>query len=652
MLKVPQACKDAIDAFYNNLENIDKMAVPPDVKSKMKTKTVRGSVREAGFRDKLAEFVINSYISSIGTPAVNLLSALVKPPLLIAERLLVSMYPKNDVRAIEAYGMFKGFWEGLAEGISFAKQGWIEGMPLDTRATADVMAGIGKGKYLSETGGTLYERAARPIEKYLLAPVVPVPTKVGVFVDEYAKAVFRRMQLNALAYRVSRGVAEKDLNGRTRDEIYKALRTVDISDPTKVGESRVWKENLRNLSLDVADELTNFAKIQTFQAELGEWGNKLLGFRQKVPEVVFVAPFIKTPLNIFKDTLTYTPAVLAWKGLKKSQGLSDEAAAARMLLGSGLAALVYQNVLSGNITGSYPKDAGRREAMIAANIPEYSVKLLGNWYSFARIEPLASLLGVFADASEDFDDQAKLPEGHPDKTIDEFFLSLGVAVSKNLTSKTFLEGLTGMLQAVHDPDRYGMSWVNSYAGLIVPGAVAQFARGADPVQRQVNSFSDAIQARVPSRVPFTDVRFPWEGREGLPVRYTTTGEERRNLAQGFPNIIGIASSPIEQTQLQRELQDTGFSFSPPDRKLRGVELKPEDYAEFSKLSGERIGRVLNAIVQRPGYQKNTPARRKFILEKAARTARNEAIEIMFGRKIKDPEYRDEWRRVQRERQGM
>jgi hypothetical protein len=641
VLKVPQACKDAIDAFYNNLDTIDKMAVPFERKSQMKTKTIRGAVREAGFRDKLAEFVINSYISSIGTPAVNLLSALVKPPLLIAERLLVSMYPKNDVRAIEAYGMFKGFWVGLAEGISFAKQGWIEGMPLDTRATADVMAGIGKGKYLSETGGTLYERAARPIEKYLLAPVVPVPTKVGVFVDEYAKAVFRRMQLNALAYRVSRSVSEKDLNGRTRDEIYKALRTVDISDPTKVGESRVWKENLRNLSLDVADELTNFAKVQTFQAELGEWGNKLLSARQKVPEIVFVAPFIKTPINIFKDTLTYTPAVLAWKGLKKSQGLSDEAAAARMLLGSGIAALVYQNVLSGDITGSYPKDAGRREAMIAANIPEYSVKILGNWYSFARIEPLASLVGVFADASEDFDDLAKLPEGHPDKTIDEFFLSLGVAVSKNLTSKTFLEGITGMLQAVHDPERYGMSWVNSYAGLVVPGAVAQFARGVDPVQRQVDSFSDALKARIPGM------------REDLPVRYTITGEERKNLAQGFPNIIGIASSPVEQTQLQRELQDTNFSFSPPDKKLRGVKLKPEDYSEYSRLAGEAVNQRLSSIINSPYYPSYSEKQRKVILERAAENARSGVSKTFFGQKYStDPEFRNEFLRVTREKKGL
>ena len=648
MLKVPQACKDAIDAFYNNLDNIDKMAVPPDVKSKMKTKTVRGAVREAGFRDKLAEIVINSYISSIGTPAVNLLSAVGKPPILILERALVSLYPNNDVRFIESYGLLKGFFQGLVEGLSFAKQGWIEGMPLDTRVNVDTVTGIGKGRYLSETGGTLYEQVARPIEKYILAPVVPIPTKAGVFVDEYAKAIFRRMELNAQAYRLSRNISEKDLKGLTRDEVYDNLRKVDISNATKVGESRVWRENLAKISPDLVDELTNFAKVQTFQADLGKWGNRLLNFRKDVPEVVFIMPFIKTPLNIFKDTLTYTPVGAVWKGLRKSQGLSDEAAAARLLLGGGLAYLTWQSVLSGDITGSYPKDSGRREAMIASNIPEYSVKIGDRWYSYARIEPLASFLGVAADISESAVDIGRLPEGDPEKTYGAMAEQITIAATKNLTSKTFLEGISNLLSAVHEPERYGPAFINSYAGLLVPGAIAQFARGSDPVQRQVDSFSDAVQARMPFGIPGVI-----GSREELPIRYNITGEERRNLAAGFPNVVGIATMPTEQNQLQREIQDVNFSYSAPSKKLRGVELTPEDYSEYARLSGELVNQRLSAVINSPYYAGYSKARRKVVLESAAENARKAATNIMFGRKYQtDPEYRDNFLRETRKKKGI
>jgi hypothetical protein len=641
VLKVSDDCKKAVDKYFDSLDQLDKMALEKATRAKMKTKVTKGTVKEAGFRDKLAEIVINSYISSIGTPAVNLLSAVVKPPLLILERALVSLYPNNDVKFIESYGLLKGFFEGMAEGLSFAKQGWTEGMPLDTRVNTDTVAGIGKGRYLSETGGTLYEQVARPIEKYILAPVVPIPTKAGVFVDEFAKAVFRRMELNAQAYRLSRTIPEKSLNGLSRDDIYMQLRSVDISDPTKVGNSRVWKEQLSKVSFDLADELVNFAKVQTFQADLGKIGNSVLNARQQMPELVLIMPFIKTPINIIKDVLTYTPISPFWKGLKKSQGLSDEAAAARVLMGGGMALMVWQNILSGNITGSYPKDSGRREALIAAGVPEYSIKIGGNWYSYSRIEPLASFLGVVADGSESTIDLMRLSPDDPEKTMSSWAEQMVLAVTKNITSKTFLEGLSNLLSAVHDPERYGPAFINSYAGLLVPGAVAQFARGADPIQRQVDSFSDALKARIPGM------------REDLPARYTITGEERPNLAQGFPNIVGIATTPAEQTQIQKEIQDLNFSYSAPDKKLRGVELKPEDYSEYSRLSGEAVNQRLSSIINSPYYASYSEKQRKVILEAAAKRARSGVSRSFFGKKYStDPEFRNEFLRVTKEKKGL
>ncbi len=129
--------------------------------------------------------------------------------------------------------------------------------------------------------------------------------------DEFSKAIFRRMQLNAKAYRISRSVPEGKLNGKTRDELYDSIRTIDISDPTKVGATRAWQEELKKVSPDLADELINFAKIQTFQQDLGELGNMMIRAKAKVPELVFIAPFIKTPINILKDALSYTPVSLA-----------------------------------------------------------------------------------------------------------------------------------------------------------------------------------------------------------------------------------------------------------------------------------------------------------------------------------------------------
>ena len=633
MLKVSDDCKKAIDAYFDSLDQIDKMNVPAGQKIQMQTRVTSNVVKEPGWRDKMAEFVINSYVSSIGTPAVNLLSALVKAPLIVAERAILGVVPGNKVKFAETYGMVKGFFEGIAEGINFAKQGWAEGMPLDTRVNIDQMAGWGKGapplEDASEAAKTWYkfEQAS--------APIVTAPTKAGVFVDEWSKAVFRRMQLNALAYRISRSVPEDKLAGQTRDELYTKLRTVDIGDPTKAGNTRAWQAEVSKISPDIADELVNFAKIQTFQADLGKVGNFLLKARAEHPELVLIAPFIKTPINILKDALSYTGAGFFMNQFK---GKRDEAAA-RLLIGSGIAAMTAQQVLSGNLTGSYPKDANRRESMIAQNIPEYSVKIGDRWYSYARIEPLASVLGVVSDGVESIVDYARQPKA--DQKIEKLAADGVLAVTKNLASKTFLEGISGMLQAIHDPDRYGGSFINGFATVLIPGAIAQFARGTDPVQRDVQSFTDALQNRIPGL------------RTDLPVRYDILGQERVNPAYGVMGSVGIASREATQTPLQRQLSAVNFAYTAPERKIRGVELSETDYENYSKRSGELVNKYLESVITSPSYNNYSKAQKKLVLEKVAERARSAARNQMLSEKLRtDREFYNEFVRQRLKSRGV
>lgn len=622
MLKVTDECKKAIDAYFDGLRQVDEMTgLSPEQKATLKAKTTKAVVSEPGFKDKMAEVVINSYISALGTPAVNLLSALVKAPLLIAERAIVSLIPGNDVRFAEVYGMTKGFFEGMAEGVSFLKAGWAAGMPLDTKVNVDQITGIGKG-----AGASGLEKA--------IAPVVSAPTRAGVAVDEMSKAVFRRMQMNALAYRISQTVPESKLGGKTRDQLYNDLRSVDIGDATKVGDSVAWKEALKGISPDIADELTTFAKVNTFQADLGKVGNFLLKARREHPELVFVVPFIKTPINILKDALSYTPAALFMKQFKGKK----EEAAARMLIGAGLAAMVGQQVVSGNLTGSYPKDSARRESMIAQGIPEYSVKIGDTWYSYARIEPLASVMGIFADSMESMIDYYTKPKA--EQKIQELAVDGVLAITKNLASKTFLEGISGMLQAIHDPERYGGSFINGFAGVLVPGAVAQFARGTDPVQRDVQSFADALQNRIPGM------------RTDLPVRYDVVGQPRVNPAFGVAGSLGVATRESEQTPLQQELGKVNFAYGAAPRKIRGVELNATDYEKYSKQSGELIDNYLNQVIASPTYQNASRSQKKFLLERTASRARKIASNQTLAEKIKDPEFYREYLRQRYKAKGV
>jgi hypothetical protein len=607
-LKVDEKCKAAIDSFFQGLDDLEKLNMLPGEKAKAQANFVNQTLKEPRFRDKVAEFVVNSYISGVGTIAVNAMSALVKAPLAITERFLLGIMPGNSVRLQESASMLRGFFEGMSEGVTFARAGWTKGTPLDTEVNIDqIRQAIGGSANSSE------------LEKKVGA-VVRMPTRASVAIDEFSKAIFRRMEFNASAERLAKAIPESQLNGLTREEVYQQLRKVDIG-------SLDWQQKLRSISPALASDILNFAKAQTFQAELGKLGNSMLRLRAEHPELVFIAPFIKTPINILKDALSYTPASLFMKQFKGKK----EEALARTMMGAGLATMTAYQVAQGNLTGSYPKDAGRREAMIAANIPEYSVKIGNTWYSYARVEPLATVMGVFADSVESLRDYYNKPKA--DRKIQELAVDGTLAITKNLTSKTFLEGITGVLQAVHDPERYGGSFINSFAGLVVPAAVAQFARIPDPYQREIRGFDDAVQARIPGL------------REDLPVKRDLLGNPKPNLSYGLSGVLGIATRDAEQTPLQREIQDIGFSFKPVEKKIRDVELDATAYEKYAKVSGDIVNQQLSNLINTPIYQNSNKLVKNILMKRVAEKSRRAATnQILMEQLNSNPDFAVEFRR--------
>lgn len=624
MLKVNDKCKKAIDAYFDGLEAIEKMKYDlPGQKEAASAKFAKDTLTEPRWVDKIAEFVVNSYISAFGTLAVNAMSALVKAPLLVSERFITGFLPGSPTGKGEAAAMAKGFFEGMGEGVALWKAGWAEGRSLDTPVNTDyIRAAIGTSEDSTEFA-----------QKF--GKTVRLPTRASAAIDEFSKAIFRRMEMNAQSARVANAIPESQLPpGVTREQLYNDLR---IKGGLNTREWReVVRENWKRAPDSLINDLVDFTTKNTFQAELGKIGNTMLRLRAEHPELVFVAPFIKTPINILKDSLSYTPVGVFMKQFKDD----PSAGRARVLLGSGLAAMTAYEVLNGNLTGSYPKDPAKRASLQAANIPEYSVKIGDTWYSYARVEPLATVLGVYSDFVESIQETWGQPVNKTTtEKIEKTAIDAVLAITQNLTSKTFLEGLTGILQAAHDPERYGGSFINGFAGLVVPAFVAQFARLPDPYQRDVRSFADAVVNRVPGL------------REDLPIRSDILGAPMPNPSYGL-GALGLANRPAEQTPLQQEIARTNFDLAPVSKKLKGVELTPEQYAEYSQLAGERVNTVLENVINSPVYQQSSEPRQKYILELLATRARTQASNIMTSRLLPDPEYRQQYIKARREARGL
>ena len=75
---------------------------------------------------------------------------------------------------------------------------------------------------------------------------------------------------------------------------------------------------------------------------------------------------------------------------------------------------------------------------------------------------------------------------------DNLATALVIATSKNVTSKTFLRGLSEAAMVMGDPDRRGERYIRQLAGTAIPSIVAQIARVQDPVLRDVRSIYDKL----------------------------------------------------------------------------------------------------------------------------------------------------------------
>lgn len=233
-----------------------------------------------------------------------------------------------------------------------------------------------------------------------------------------------------------------------------------------------------------------FAGKQTFTNPLGETGKDLIKATRKWPVLRVIAPFIRTPVNIVKYAAERSPFAPLFKEVRANLAGANGAVArdqqiARIALGSTVSVVAAYLAADGSITGSGPSDPRKRALLYASGWQPYSFKIGDTYYSFSRLEPLGTLLGIAADAVEMSayvsDDEAN--------NIGSLIMG---SLSKNLVSKTWLKGPSDLLNAMNDPDRYGPRYVQGLVGTLVPTGVAQVARTQDPYLRHARDILDVI----------------------------------------------------------------------------------------------------------------------------------------------------------------
>lgn len=338
----------------------------------------------------------------------------------------------------------------------------------------------------------------------------------------------------------------------------------------------------------------------------------------KHPMLRFALPFIRTPTNILTFALDRTfPANLHnvrgafgeyGKVLQAADAGVRAEAMGRLAFGSAAALTMATAAFNGTITGGGPKNKAEREAKMATGWLPYSIKVGNTYYSYRRIDPFASVLGIIADVVEGY----QYGEQKHDHSLSQVVNTTVLALARNFTNKTYLTGVTNISNALSNPEQFGQNLVNQYVGSMVPyssfmGQTMSTVTD-DPMMKEVRTMADAVRAKIPGLA------------DNLTPRRNVLGEAVIKTEGVGPDALSpVLYSTIKDDKILKEFDQLGHGFSPP-KEMRGAlnltQFKTtngqEAYDRWLELHGQvRIGgktlrEALLKEINSRSYQKLSP----------------------------------------------
>jgi hypothetical protein len=380
----------------------------------------------------------------------------------------------------------------------------------------------------------------------------------------------------------------KNLNdGMERYSVAYRMASQELNDQGPVAVHKRVQELIANPPQELTDAGHDAALFHTFNNQAGKLTQAVNNLRHSLPHGTgnLIVPFLKTPANLITYAVKHSPAAPVFKEVRSdlsAGGHRQEEALARMGIGSLLISLGAVGAMNGSLSGGGPEDPDARKAWLAAGNQPYSMKINGKWYAYNRIEPLASLVGVAADIATGVEDQHL------------GLASIFKAIGRNFTSKTWLQGLSGTMQAMSDPDRYGESFLaRTGATLAQPVTLlSHLGRYGDPYQRDTDrgSFLDQLKYRLPGET---------FGRESLPIKHDQYGqllmEAQRQIGRAGPIPITTPSDDPVRIELARIGWMPGTMqnhFSVPSKvqgqRSKRFDLTDDQLRELNEIAGARM----------------------------------------------------------------
>lgn len=333
-------------------------------------------------------------------------------------------------------------------------------------------------------------------------------------------------------------------------------------------------------------------------------------------------PFVKTPINVAKQSLQYSPlgfVSTAAEGVKVARGTGDVNLmldhAAASVTGSVLFALggilAEKGLLTAGI-GDDEKDKANLEGR-----QEYSLQLVdddGKLHSYTIDWANAAAIPMFAGA-----EYAKLAAS--DGASLNSVASASQQVLEPLLEMSFLQGLNDNLESLRyseDPYIYGMAKqsLSSYATQGIPTLAGQVARSIDPVRRSTYSGTTGIESDIGYTANKIRNKIPFLSETGQPY-IDAFGDTQPNTGGSFAGRLAYnmlspgyysetTDDPVKQGVLDLANSSGDNSVIPEvaekkvswtsDKERHSYQLSPQEYTDFATQSGQLRKDMAEAVL--------------------------------------------------------
>ena len=650
--------KDCMQKIASSMKQLSNSNfIDPGAEATAKAKGLYRAATEPGFLRKLDAYVRNAYLSAIPSHIQNVVSNITNialQPLITAVQAPFSKNVEFADVGRQLAGMSKGFmlagprfWDNLS---STVKQG-----------------GIG---YAPETGKDMaYQAGGKVSDSQWINRVFTLPIAMTKALDEGSRAVLQSMGTEVVKSRLlndSRILAFAKKQGIPEAELSKELNRLLMGEPSKLDLLQNTIEFGK-----YKKEIDMWSDFNLYNQPLGnspidKLAKKIEGVREAIPGFgSFLLPFIKIPVNVAKEGATFIPGLGELRTLSVKRDLAKNAEVlantktklteakqlvlqyqktqadpmllgqakarvnklnqelirltaakeffeklpgrfrAQQMIGLGVGITTYNLAQAGYVTGHF-NDPQLRATMEGAKIPEMSVKIGGEWVPYGRIEPFATVMGMVADWVQH--EKSMAAEGKP--LLDPATAAVvPKIIVQNFLDKTFTQGLTQMLMAIQDPQRYG-SWYANLAGGVVPAAVGQAARVQDPTKRETKEGLASVGNVIQSRIP--DIGLGLPSRKDLPASVDVLGETVKTSGSKVEGLLGKTpltplvesalgiKQPV-QTPVQKLLENPYFKVGQITKDLFGVELKPSELSSLRSKAGVQVRQELEQLLSDPTF---------------------------------------------------